>query len=276
MTEREATVADRIMLHDRVAIITGGAGGIGGATARLMRSRGAKVFIADRDIEGARKLAAELGGDAFAVAYELELAEEASVVAMVEQAVGRFGRLDILVNNAALGKEGAGDVDIETMDTALWDLVMSVNLRGHMISSREAIPHLVASGSGAIVNIVSNLAFMGHVTKTAYAASKGALLQLTRSIAATHGRKNVRANAVAPGFTVSQNALKGVPPAFVESALSETLTPRLGTPEDLAEAVAFLASDSASNITGQMLVCDGGLTSHIAGMSGALLEQQKR
>ena len=266
-------MADRIMLHDRVAIITGGAGGIGGATARLMHARGGKVVIADRDVEGARRLAAELGPSALAL--DLQLAEEASVVDMVDRAVEHFGRLDILVNNAALGKDGGGDVDIETMDTALWDLVFSVNLRGHMIACRQAMPHLVKSGSGAIVNVVSNLAFMGHITKTAYAASKGALLQLTRSIATTHGRKNVRANAVAPGFTVSKNALAGVPPAFIESALSETLMPRLGTPEDLAEAIAFLASDSAINITGQMIVCDGGLTSHIAGMSGALFNGTK-
>ena len=262
-------MADRIMLHDRVAIITGGAGGIGGATARLMRARGGKVVIADANFEAAQALAAEIGPSALAL--PLELADEASVTAMVDRAVEHFGRLDILVNNAALGsKPGAGDVDVETMDTALWDLVFSVNLRGHMIACRQAMPHLVRSGAGAIVNVVSNLAFQGHVTKTAYAASKAALLQLTRSIATTHGRRNVRANAVAPGFTVTPNALGGVPKAFVESALGETLMPRLGTPEDLAEPIAFLASDAAMNITGQMIVCDGGLSSHLAGMAGAL------
>jgi NAD(P)-dependent dehydrogenase (short-subunit alcohol dehydrogenase family) len=255
-------------LEGKVAIITGAAGGIGSATARLFVARGARVVLADLDLARADMLAGELGDRA--IAQHLDLAQPASIEAAVAVAVDRFGRLDILDNNAAFldPAMAAMDRDIETMDLAVWDKTFAVNLRGTMLACKAALPHLAATGSGAIVNTVSNLALQGHVIQAAYSASKAALIQLTRSIAASHGRRGVRCNAVAPGMTMTPALREAFPPHVHKLVENETLRDRLGDPEDIAEAVAFLASDAARNITGQLLVSDGGLSSHVPGIAG--------
>lgn len=261
-------MADAFSLDGRVAVITGGAGGIGASTARLMHARGASVVVADLDLDRARAVADEIGEGASAAFLDLE--DEASVVAMIEGAAQRFGRLDILDNNAAfLSPEVAQhDLDVETMDTALWDRTFRINVRGAMIACRQALPHLMRSGSGAIVNTVSNLGLQGHLIQTAYSASKAALIQLTRSIAASHTRRGVRCNAVAPGLTLTPAAAAAFPQVVLDLVAAETLRDQLGAPEDIAEVVAFLASDAARNITGQTIVADGGLASHVPGIAG--------
>ncbi len=253
-------------LDDIVAIITGGAGGIGAATARLMTARGAKVVIADIAADAAQALAAELPG---ALAFELDLESESSIKAMIAAAVDHYGQLDIVHNNAALlGPEIAQqDGDVENMDTALWDRTYSVNVRGTMIACREALPHLRRS-KGNIVNTVSNLALQGHLIQAAYSSSKAAIIQMTRAIAASHGKAGVRCNAVAPGMTSTPALLAAFPPSLRQIVEDETLRDQLGEPQDIAEAVAFLASPSARNITGQVLVSDGGCASHVPGISG--------
>jgi len=260
-------MADATRLDGRVAIITGGAGGIGSATARLMTARGARVVIADIAVARARALAAELPG---AVACGLDLADEASIRELIVTTMRTCGRLDILHNNAAaLDPDLAPlDGDVEHMQTPVWDRTFTVNLRGTMMMCREALPHLKAGGNGAIVNTVSNLALQGHLIQAAYAASKAGLIQLTRSIAASHGRQGVRCNAVAPGMTMTPSLLAAFPLEVRRLVEQETLRDRLGSPEDIAEAAAFLASDAARNITGQVLVCDGGLASHVPGLDG--------
>lgn len=258
--------ADAIRLDGKVAIVTGGAGGIGAATARLLTARGARVVIADIAADRAGALAAELPG-ALAIALDLEV--EASVEEMVARTVGHFGRLDVLHNNAALlGPEIArADGDVEHMATALWDRTFAINVRGTMIACRAALPHLRASG-GNIVNTVSNLALQGHLIQAAYASSKAAIIQLTRAIAASHGRHGVRCNAVAPGMTMTPALTAAFPPALRRTVEDETLRDRLGEPGDIAEVVAFLASDAARNVTGQVLVADGGCASHVPGLAG--------
>lgn len=223
------------------------------------------MVIADVAAEPARRLAAELPD---ALAITVDLADEHSVIEMVRTAVRHYGRLDILLNNAAaLDPELAPlDGDIERMQSATWDRTFAVNLRGAMLASREALPHLAASGHGAIVNTVSNLALEGHLIQAAYSASKAALIQMTRSIAASHGRKGVRCNAVAPGMTLTPALIAAFPPQLRAAVEAETLRDRLGAPEDVAEALAFLASDAARHITGQVLVCDGGFEGHVAGI----------
>ena len=258
---------EALSLADRVAIVTGGAGGIGAATVQLMVARGAYVVVADRNIDGAVAVAAEAGPRAMAL--PLDLADAASVADMVERAAAWRVRLDILHNNAALLDPAIAplDTNIEAMDVAVWDATFAVNVRGTMLACRAALPHLGRQG-GAIVNTVSNLALQGHVIQAAYSASKAALIQLTRSIAASHGRRGVRANAVAPGMTMTP-ALREAFPAHVRALVEdETLRDRLGEPEDIAQAVAFLASDAALNIPGQVLVSDGGLSTHIPGIRG--------
>jgi len=257
--------ADAIRLDGKVAIITGGAGGIGGATARLMTMRGARVAIADIALDRAEALAGELEG---AIALKLDLEQEASIEAMVAAVLAHYGRIDVLHNNAALlGPEiAANDGDVEQMDTALWDRTFRVNVRGTMIACRAALPHLRAS-KGNIVNTVSNLALQGHMIQAAYSSSKAAIIQLPRAIAASHGIHGVRCNAVAPGMTVTPALLEAFPPALRQAVEAETLRERLGGPDDIAEAVAFLASDAARNITGEVLVCDGGSASHVPGIA---------
>lgn len=257
--------ADATRLVGKVAIITGGAGGIGFATARLMADRGARIVLADIAAQQAERLAATLP-DAIAVAVDLE--DEGSVIAMVKAAVAHFGRLDILHNNAALlGPDIARmDGDVEAMDTGLWDRTYAVNVRGTMVACREALPHL-REGGGTIINTVSNLALQGHVIQAAYASSKAAIIQMTRSIAASHGRHGVRCNAVAPGMTMTPALREAFPAALRQAVEDETLRNQLGDPEDIAEAVAFLASDAARNITGQVLVVDGGCASHVPGIA---------
>ncbi|MBU6207282.1 MAG: SDR family oxidoreductase [Alphaproteobacteria bacterium] len=259
-------IPDAIRLDDKVAIVTGGAGGIGAATARLMTARGARVVIADIALERAQTLASTLPG---ALAVRLDLEDEDSIGAMVKRVVTHYGRLDIVHNNAALlGPDIAAiDGDIEDMPTSLWDRTFAVNVRGTMIACREALPHLRTT-NGNIVNTVSNLSLQGHIIQAAYSASKAALIQMTRSIAASHGRHHIRCNAVAPGMTMTP-ALQAAFPAPLRAVVEgETLRPQLGDPEDIAEAVAFLAAPAARNITGQVLVCDGGLASHVPGLAG--------
>jgi NAD(P)-dependent dehydrogenase (short-subunit alcohol dehydrogenase family) len=258
-------MTDATRFAGRVALITGGAGSIGSATARLMAERGARLVLADIAIGPAQKLAAQLP-DAIAVA--VNLADESTVVSMVRTAVDHYGQLDILINNAAaLDPELAPlDGDIEHMQASTWDRSFAVNIRGAMLASREALPHLVATGNGAIVNTVSNLALEGHLIQAAYSASKAAVIQMTRSIAASHGRRGVRCNAVAPGMTTTPALIAAFPPELRAAVEAETLRDQLGAPADIAEALAFLASDAAGNITGHVLVCDGGFESHIAGI----------
>lgn len=257
---------DSTRLDGKVAIITGGAGGIGFATAQLMSARGARVVIADLAGERAVALAATLPG---ALGLPLDLEQESSVEAMVEETVARCGRLDILVNNAALlGPEIAqNDGNVETMATALWDRTYAINVRGTMIACRAALPHLRESG-GNIVNTVSNLALQGHLIQAAYSSSKAAIIQMTRSIATSHGKDGVRCNAVAPGMTVTPALLEAFPPPLRHCVEDETLRDQLGEPEDIAEAITFLSSPAARNITGQVLVSDGGCASHVPGIAG--------
>jgi NAD(P)-dependent dehydrogenase (short-subunit alcohol dehydrogenase family) len=266
-TRAEVMMAvDAIRLDGKIAIITGGAGGIGFATAQLMTLRGARVVIADIAGERAAALARGLPG---AIGLHVDLEHENSVEAMVAETVSHFGQLDILVNNAALlGPEIAqADGNIEGMSTALWDRTFAINVRGTMIASRAALPHL-RSSRGNIVNTVSSLALQGHLIQAAYSSSKAAIIQITRAIAASHGKQGVRCNAVAPGMTMTP-ALKEAFPAELRKVVEdETLRDQLGEPEDIAEAIAFLVSDAARNITGHTIECDGGGTSHVPGLAG--------
>ena len=257
-------------LSGKVAIVTGGAGGIGSATCRLMAGRGAAVVVADLDGERAAAVAdgiAAAGGTALALA--VDLAEEESIVAMVARTVEAFGRLDVIDNNAALltADFARRDLDVATMETEVWDRTFRVNTRGTMLCCREALKVMERQGGGVIVNTASNLALQGNVIQAAYSASKAAVIQLTRSIATSHGKRGIRCNAVLPGLTGSAAALANLPPRLIEIVTEETLTPYLGAPEDIAHAVAFLASDEARYITGQCFVVDGGTSAHIPGFA---------
>jgi NAD(P)-dependent dehydrogenase (short-subunit alcohol dehydrogenase family) len=186
-------------LQGKVAIVTGGAGGIGAEICAMLVDEGARVVVADLAKDRAEDLAAGLPD---ALGIGVDLADESQIIAMVTATQAHFGRVDILVNNAALLTPDMAQRDgtIETMDTADWDATFAVNTRGAMIAARQVLRAFTAQGSGGvIVNTASNLALQGNVIQAAYSASKAALIQMTRSIATSHGARGVRCNAVLPG-----------------------------------------------------------------------------
>jgi NAD(P)-dependent dehydrogenase (short-subunit alcohol dehydrogenase family) len=250
----------------KVAIVTGAASGIGRATAKLLAAEGARVVVADRDGAGAEAVAAEIraeGGDAFA--HAVDVSSEEQVAALVAATVGRYGALHVLHNNAALtdGSAMAADLSLVGMQLADWERSLAVNLRGAMLCSKHAIPHMIAAGGGSIVNTSSNQALAGDLTQFAYAAAKAGVNQLTRSIATAYGRQGIRANTVSPGMIRTPASLRACSPEIFATIEASNLVPRVGEPEDIAFAVLFLASDESSFITGQVLCVDGGQLAHL-------------
>lgn len=248
----------------KVAIVTGAGSGIGAATARLLASEGAAVTVAD--IDGARAAAiadaiADTGAPARAEV--VDVSDPAAVEAMVATTVAAFGGLDVLHNNAAAIDQNALDQDVVTGDLAVWERVMAVNLTGPLLGCRYAIPAMLERGGGAIVNTASAAAFYGSRTLAAYGTSKAGVVALTRYVATAYAGRGIRCNAVAPGVVVdraTQAALSGSPGSPLAPYVAGHLVGRLGYPEEIATAVAYLASDDAAFVTGECLRVDGGLT----------------
>ncbi|MFD7896959.1 SDR family NAD(P)-dependent oxidoreductase [Streptomyces sp. NPDC059568] len=250
-------------MQGKVAIVTGAGGGIGAACAAELAQRGAAVLLADVNGDAAQARAAEIirdGGQAHGIQTDVQ--DEQAVKAMVEEAVTRFGRLDILENNAAATAASVGDDDLLTMDSNLWDLTMAVNLRGPMLGCKYAIPAMKQSRGGVIINISSGSGVIGEPTRFAYGASKAALNSMTRSIAARYGKDNIRCVAVMPGITLSEQAIQALSQTqWLKMMQRHHTTPRLGHPQDIAKFVAFVASDDAGFISGSVHAVDGGVLS---------------
>lgn len=251
-------------LSGKVAIVTGGASGIGRATARLLAARDGAVVVADINLEGAERVAAEIGRRALAV--HMDVGDETSIAAGIAQVVERFGRLDIVHSNAA--QVGAGGLNrdgaITDMEAAFWDQTMAINLRGSMLVAKHAIPHLLAAGGGSIVFTGSGKGLAGDLDYPAYGTSKAGLINLARYIATQYGKRGIRSNVIVVGLVMTQALDDNMPPAAQAAMLEHHLTPQLGKPEDIAEVVAFLASDQSRFITGSAIVVDGGFTAHSA------------
>jgi NAD(P)-dependent dehydrogenase (short-subunit alcohol dehydrogenase family) len=249
----------------KVAIVTGGAGNIGAATARLLAAEGASVTVADVSLDRADAVVTQIaaaGGTARAQA--VDVSEPAQVEAMVADTVAAYGGLDVLHNNAAAINENANDQDLVTMDLETWDRVLAVNLTGPMLGCRFAIPRMIERGGGVIVNTASAAAFYGSTTLAAYGTTKAGIVALTRYVATAYASQNIRCNAVAPGVVVAreiQDAAAGDHASRLQRYVDAHLTDRLGYPEEIAAAVAYLASDDATFVTGETRV-DGGLTAH--------------
>jgi NAD(P)-dependent dehydrogenase (short-subunit alcohol dehydrogenase family) len=251
-------------LQGKAALVTGAGGGIGAACAVAMAREGAAVAVADIDLAAAQRTAASIDAEGGrAVALHVDMGDEASVTAMVEAAAQALGGLDILHNNAADTKlSGTLDMPVERVDTAVWDDILRINLRGTMVAPRAAIPHL-RQRRGAIINTSSNAALSGALSHSAYSASKAAINSLTQSIATQHGHEGIRCNAVSPGLIVTAaTEEKYVSSGVGDIMLRHQLVPRLGRPEDIAAAVVFLASEEAAFITGQVISVDGGTLAH--------------
>ena len=253
-------LAERGVLQGRVAIVTGAATGIGRASAVLFARAGARVLLADvRPTELAQALAEVRAAGGEAVTIPADLARPEDCAAVVEGAVRAFGRLDVLLNNAGVGTMVVGGT-VETIALERWDQALDVNVRAIYLVSRAAVPHM-RPGGGAIVNIASVSAFRGSVERPshAYAASKGAVLALTRAMAASYGREGIRVNAICPGV-IRTRLTADIVDAAERSAKEGRGIPlgRVGEPEDIARCALFLASDDAGFVSGAALVADGG------------------
>lgn len=246
-------------LQGKIAIITGAASGIGAATADLFVREGAKVVIADRNIDDAKESAKKYGDSA--IALEVDVSDSRKVKAMVEDAVKHFGGIDILINNAGYGCLGSV-VDVEEDQ---WDDVINVNLKGVFLCSKYAIPHMVKRGKGAIVNTASTIAVVGIKDRAAYVAAKGGVAALTRAMSLDHIADGIRVNSVAPGVIASKyfdEMYKKVPDPVAFKKWNEGRAPigRLGQPSEIAAMMLWLASDESSFATGAMFTVDGGYT----------------
>jgi NAD(P)-dependent dehydrogenase (short-subunit alcohol dehydrogenase family) len=249
-------------LQDKVAIVTGGAGGIGSATVDRLIAEGAKgVVVADIAIDNAQKVAARYGNRA--VAFEHEGADEKSSKRMVELALERFGRIDVLHNNHALLTKGMPD-DTTVVDTPfeVWDETMAINLRGYFAAAKYAIPHMIRVGGGSVINMTSDSGIKSDHTHIAYGVSKAGVSMLTKSIATHHGKDGIRCNGIAPGLVVHAS-VRVAAGQLVDILDRHTPSKALGVPEDVAALVAYLAADEARFINGQIISCDGGLLAHM-------------
>ena len=242
----------RIDLTGRVALVTGSTRGIGHAIATTLASCGAKVAVAGRDSSRAGEVAASL--DPSARGFGCDVADPASVVALVESVEKEMGGVDILVNNAGLTRD---NILFRIKDDD-WDAVLDANLRGAFVAIRAAGRGMMKRRWGRIINIASVVGLIGNKGQANYAASKAGLIGLTKSVAKELASRNVLANAVAPGFI--ETDMTSALTADARTALSTQIPlERLGTPADIAGTVAFLASEHASYITGQVFVVDGGM-----------------
>lgn len=255
-------------LRGKVAVVTGGAGGIGAATVAALAEAGAGVVVADLADEPIQRVVRRLSDRGLAVAGRVvDVADEDSVRDLVEFTVDTFGGLDVLDNNAALTSAIARDRDVLSMSVELWDQVLAVNLRGPMLLCKHAIPVMIERGGGSVINIASGQGLSGDRTMVAYGSSKGGLIALTRFVAAAYGEYGVRCNALAPGL-VKTAALDADMPEFVQQKIrGDNLIPRLGTPEDVAAFVTFLASPASAFVTGQVISVDGGFLAHLPTMA---------
>lgn len=247
-------------LKDKVTLITGGAAGIGKATAQRFQEAGAVVVICDVKEEAGQAVADELGLAAF---YKVNVADRQDVQRWIDDVVARFGRIDVLVNNAGVLRDGRlvvvkdGEL-VKQMPEADWDLVIGVNLKGVFNCTQAVAPVMIKQGSGVILNASSVVGLDGNFGQTNYVATKSGVIGMTKVWARELGRNGIRVNAIAPGFIRTEMVLQ-MPEKVLADMAARVPLRRMGEPRDIANAYLFLASDEASYISGEVLRVDGGI-----------------
>ncbi|MGB4442180.1 MAG: 3-oxoacyl-[acyl-carrier-protein] reductase [Coriobacteriia bacterium] len=244
-------------LEDRVALVTGASRGIGAAIAERLAAEGATVAVnyAGRADAAADVVARIEAGGGSARAFQADVSDAPACSKLVADVFGAFGRLDVLVNNAGITRDGL----LVRMSDDDWSAVIDTNLSGAFYATRAASKIMMKARSGSIITIASVVGLVGNAGQVNYAAAKAGLVGMTKSVARELASRGVRSNAIAPGF-IATDMTDALPDAAREAAAATIAMARFGTPEDIAAAVAFLASDDASYITGQVIAVDGGMT----------------
>lgn len=241
-------------LEGKVAIITGAANGLGLEAARVFLKEGAKVALVDYDATLGEQRTGELQSEGEAAFYQVDVSNQAKVVEMVSMVKERFGKIDILINNAGITKDNM----LLKMSGEDFQKVMDVNVNGVFNCTQAVVPHMLENGKGKIINTSSVSGVYGNVGQSNYAASKAAVVGMTKSWAKEFGRKNINVNAVAPGF-VDTNMVATVPEKVIQNLLQVIPLQRLGKPSDIANAYLYLASDESDYVNGTVLHVDGGI-----------------
>jgi NAD(P)-dependent dehydrogenase (short-subunit alcohol dehydrogenase family) len=245
-------------LDGKVAIVTGAAQGIGQASAKALAAAGAKVVIVDVNAEGAKTAADEItaaGGQVAALSADVSI--EDHVADMIRSTVDRWGRLDVLMNNAHSGQPDDIDVVSTTRDT--WDSTFACTLFGVVYGCKYGVPAMIENGGGSIINVSSNASLGGDFTRVAYAAAKNAVVSVSKYTATAFGKQGIRCNILSPGVLVTPPVLELFPANLRDALLSFVMAPRLGAPEDAAGLVTYLASDESTFINGQHISVDGAM-----------------
>jgi 2-hydroxycyclohexanecarboxyl-CoA dehydrogenase len=246
----------RVRFEGKVALVTGGAGGIGAATCSRLAAEGARVAVCDLNLEPSRDLAADLGG----IGLELDVRSPESIAAAVAATEEQLGLIDVLVNNAGV----AGELFFTQTPQEVWDNMLAVNLRGVLAVTHAVLPGMHERGGGAIVNVASEAGRVGSQLSVVYSATKAGVIGFTKALAKESAKFGVRVNAVAPGPIDTQmvraaEVLGEIGERMVQGMIDSTVMRRLGEPEEVAAAIAYLASDEASYVTGETVGVSGGL-----------------
>jgi NAD(P)-dependent dehydrogenase (short-subunit alcohol dehydrogenase family) len=247
-------------LKNKIAVVAGGGGGIGAATAIRLAEEGVSVVVGDLDGEAASTIAERITGNGGrAIGVYFDMSDDASVATLVKAAVDTYGGLDVMHANAADFSRIFQDTDVLTVPLEVFDRTLAVNLRGYVLCTRHALPELLKR-RGVLVYTTSAAAYIGEPERVSYGVSKSGINALMRHVASRWGKEGIRANAVAPGLVLTEKTRDTMPEEFKAYALSSTRSTRLGEPGDIAAMVTFLCSDDAAWINGQVISVDGGAT----------------